>query len=253
MSPRKDRPFREQYAQIVSRVDPRLLGRAEELGYSQAQIQNVPRGAVEKGLGCGNPTALAELQEGQTVLDLGSGAGLDVFVAAQKVGSRGRVIGVDATPEMIRQAQQYAQEGRYDNVEFKVGRIEDLPLADQSVDVIISNCVINHSRDKPAAFKEALRVLRPGGKIHLADLVVEGPLPAADSPGLEIWASWLTVASGKQEYLAAIEAAGFREITIVAENRYEGPAMTPLLAGKIVSLLIQATSPSEEARKGAGK
>ncbi len=253
MSSRKNQPFTEQYARIASHADPRLLGRAKDLGYSEAEVGNVPRGAVETGLGCGNPTALAELQEGQTVLDLGSGAGLDVFVAAQKVGSQGKVVGVDATPEMVSQAQQYAREGRYDNVEFKVGRIEDLPLADQSVDVVISNCVINHSSDKPAAFQEALRVLRPGGKIYIADLVVEGPLPATDSQGLEVWASWLAVASAKREYLSAMEAAGFRDITIVTECRYDGPAMTPLLAGKIVSLLIHARTPLQEARKGAGK
>ncbi len=244
MGRRSNKPFTEQYAQIASQVDSRLLNRAKELGYSEAQIEKVPRGAVETGLGCGNPTALAQLQEGQIVLDLGSGAGLDVFVAAQKVGPRGKVIGVDVTPEMVHQAEQYAREGRYDNVEFQVGRIEDLPLADRSVDVIISNCVINHSRDKPAAFKEALRVLRPGGTIHIADLVVEGPLPATDSPGLEVWAAWLAVASGKQEYLSAMATAGFRDITVVAEGRYEGPAMTPLLAGRIVSLLIQARTPT---------
>ncbi len=244
MSHEKNKSFRAQYAQIASHVDPRLLGRAKELGYSEVEIENVPRGAVETGLGCGNPTALAQLQEGQTVLDLGSGAGLDVFVAAQKVGLRGKVIGVDVTPEMVSRAQQYAREGRYHNVEFRVGRIEDLPLADRSVDVIISNCVINHSSDKRAAFREALRVLRPGGTIHIADLVVEGPVPATDSPGLEVWASWLAVASGKQEYLSAMAAAGFRDITLVTECRYEGPAMTPLLTGKIVSLLIQAKAPT---------
>jgi arsenite methyltransferase len=250
---RKDKPFTDQYARIVSHVDPRLVGRARELGYSETEIENVPKGAVETGLGCGNPTALAQLQEGQTVLDLGSGAGLDVFVASQKVGPRGKVIGVDATPEMVTRAQQHAREGRYDNVEFKLGRIEELPVPDQSVDVVISNCVLNHSSDKPAAFREALRVLRPGGKIHIADLVVEGPLPAIDSPGLDVWASWLAVASGKQEYLSAMKAAGFRDITIVTEGRYDGPAMTPLLAGKIVSLLIQARTPCQETRKGARK
>jgi arsenite methyltransferase len=236
----KGKPFREQYAQIASHVDPRLLSSAKELGYSEAEIENLPSGAVETGLGCGYPAALAELQEGQTVLDLGSGAGLDAFVASQKVGPHGRVIGIDMTPEMVHKAQQYAQEGRYENVAFKVGQIEDLPLANRSVDVIISNCVINHSYDKLAAFKETLRVLRPGGKICISDLVVQGQLPPTDSPGLEVWVQWLAVASGKREYLSAMEEAGFRDITIVAECPYEGPAITPLLAGKILNLQLKA-------------
>jgi len=236
----KGKPFKEQYAQIVSHIDSRLLGRAQELGYSEAEIENVPRGAVETGLGCGNPAALAELQEGQTVLDLGSGAGLDAFVASQKVGPHGKVIGIDMTPEMVHKAQQYAREGRYKNVEFKVGQIEHVPLPDGSVDVIISNCVINHCPDKLASFKEALRVLRPGGRILISDLVLEGQLPATDSPGLEVWAQWLTVACGKERYLSAMEEAGFRNVTTLAEYLYDGPGMTPLLAGKIVSLQLKA-------------
>lgn len=235
-----DKAFRKQYAQMAAHGDPRVLGRARELGYSEADLGDVPTGAVEAGLGCGNPAALAGLHEGQTVLDLGCGAGLDVFVAARRVGPQGKVIGVDMTPEIVRKAQQYASEGRYENVEFKVGRIEDLPLASRSMDVIVSNCVMNHSSDKPAAFREALRVLRPGGKIYLSDLVVEGPLPPTNSPGLEVWAQWLTVASGKREYLSAMDEAGFRDITLIAECPYDGRGMVPLLAGKIVSLQLKA-------------
>jgi arsenite methyltransferase len=125
-------------------------------------------------------------------------------------------------------------------VQFKVGQMENLPIPDESIDVIISNCVINHSLDKLAAFKEALRVLRPGGKMLISDLVVEGQLPQRDSPGLEVWTEWLTVACGKREYLAAMREAGFREITIVTERPYDGPAMTPILAGRVISLQLKA-------------
>jgi len=242
MSCRKDKSeaFKEQYAQIASRVDPGLLGRARELGYSEEEIKGMPQGAVEMGLGCGNPAALVELQKGQVVLDLGSGAGLDAFIASQKVGPHGKVIGVDMTPEMVHKAQQFAKEGGYKNAEFKLGKIESLPISDESVDVIISNCVINHSPDKVAAFREALRVLRPGGEMLISDLVVEGQLPPADSPGLEVWAQWLTVACSKREYLAAMKEAGFRDITVVTECLYNGPGATPFLAGKIVSLQLKA-------------
>ena len=242
MSHRKDKSktFKEQYAQIALGANFGLLERARELGYSEEEIRHVPQGAVEMGLGCGNPAALAELQKGQVVLDLGSGAGLDAFIASQKVGPHGKVIGIDMTPEMVRKARQFAKEGRYKNVEFKIGQIENLPISDESTDVIISNCVINHSPDKVAAFKEALRVLRLGGMMLISDLVVEGQLPPADSPGLEVWAQWLTVASGKREYLAAMKKAGFRDITIVTECLYDGLGATPLLAGKIVSLQLKA-------------
>ena len=179
-------------------------------------------------------------KKGQIVLDLGSGAGLDAFIASQKVGQTGKVIGVDITPEMVRKAQRFAREGGYKNVQFKVGQMKNLPISDESIDVIISNCVINHSLDKLAAFKEALRVLRPDGKMLISDLVVEGQLPPADTPGLEVWAEWLTVACGKREYLSAMETAGVRDITVVTECLYDGPGATPLLAGKIVSLQLKA-------------
>lgn len=235
----KSETFTEQYAQIASEVNPNLLVRARELGYVEEEIRQVPQGAVEIGLGCGNPVALAELQKGQVVLDLGCGGGLDVFIASLKVVPHGKVIGIDITPEMVRKAQDFAKEGRYTNVEFKVGQIENLPISDESVDVIISNCVINHSPNKLAAFKEALRVLRPAGRMFISDLVVEGQLPPADSPGLEVWAEWLRVACGKQEYLAAMKEAGFRDIAVGTECPYNGPAMAAMLAGKIVSLQLK--------------
>jgi len=227
------KPGHEQYTKIAAEG---LAGSAKSLGYTEEEIRNVPAGAVRMGLGCGNPAALAELKQGQVVLDLGSGAGLDAFVAVQKVGPEGKVIGVDMTPEMVDKANQFANESPYRNVEFKVGWIENLPVPDGSVDVIISNCVINHSPDKLAVFREALRVLRPGGLLLVADLVVKGQIPSPDSPGLEVWKEWLGVACGREEYLAAANRAGFAEVTVVEECVYTGPAVTDLLAGKIVSL-----------------
>ncbi|HOW71100.1 MAG TPA: methyltransferase domain-containing protein [Phycisphaerae bacterium] len=232
----ESKPLKDQYAEIASKG---LASSAKSLGYSEEEIRNVPEGAVRMGLGCGNPTALAQLQKGQTVLDLGSGAGLDAFIAAQKVGSEGRVIGVDMTPEMVSKANEFAREGGYTNVEFRVSRIEHLPIGEAAIDVIISNCVINHAPDKPSVFKEAHRVLRRGGLLLVSDLVVEGELPFPESPGLEVWKEWLRVACGRSEYLAAAQEAGFSTITVTEEGPYTGPAVTPALAGKIISLQLR--------------
>ena len=241
-----DNSIRDRYAEIAAKGQSAFTGRhdavqsARTLGYSEEDLKDVPRGAVEMGLGCGNPTALAELREGHVVLDLGAGAGLDAFVAARKVGPRGRVIGVDMTPEMIAKATKFARQGGYDNVEFRLGCLDGLPVADGSVDVIISNCVISHCSDKVAAFREALRVLRPGGRMFVSDLVVEGRVPPADTPGLEVWAEWLAVACGKRQYLQAMSLAGIRDVAVMSECLYNGPGMTDALAGKIVSLQIKA-------------
>lgn len=214
--------------------------KARAMGYAAKDLRDAPGEAVAMGLGCGNPLALAELAEGQVVLDLGSGGGLDAFIAARKVGPRGRVIGVDATPEMIDKAKRFAAEERYGNIEFRLGRIEHLPLADQTVDVVISNCVINHAADKAAVFREAYRVLRPDGRLCVSDLVLKGIPPPPGTPGLEIWADWLAAASGKQEYLEAIRQAGFRDLT-TEEIIYTGPAVTDALRGKISRLNIRAS------------
>jgi SAM-dependent methyltransferase len=209
-------------------------------GYSTDQIEGVPEEAVQMGLGCGNPTALAELQPGQIVLDLGSGGGLDVFVAAKKVGPTGKAIGVDLTVEMVDKARRLAAEGGCRNVEFHVGQIENLPVASESIDVVISNCVINHSLDKAAIFREARRALKPGGRLYISDLVVTAPPSEPDAPGMEIWADWLKAACGKGENLKAMEQAGFTDVTVTAEQPYAGPGMIPALAGRIVSLQLTA-------------
>jgi ubiquinone/menaquinone biosynthesis C-methylase UbiE len=209
------------------------------MGYSNQEITSVPESSLV-GLGCGNPTALAGLKEGETVLDIGSGAGLDAFLAARRVGPKGKVIGVDMTGEMVERSSRSAQEGGYQNVDFRLGAMDHLPLDDESVDVIISNCVMNHASDKVAAFREAWRVLRPKGRIHVADLVTKGRLPPVDTPGLEVWAEWLPVAVGRQEYLDAIRKAGFRDIAVVEERPFDSTAMKGPLAGKIVSLQVTA-------------
>jgi ubiquinone/menaquinone biosynthesis C-methylase UbiE len=192
------------------------------------------------GVGCGNPTALADLIVGETVLDLGSGAGIDVFLAAKKVGERGRVIGVDMTEDMVARGRQLAQEHGFGNVEFRQGDIEHLPVDSATVDVIISNCVINLTPDKLASFKEIHRVLRPGGRILIADLVTEGPLPPDVRASAAAWADCLAGAMPKAAYLETIRSAGFAEVAVVSESPYEPPGMDERLQGQIISVKVRA-------------
>lgn len=192
---------------------------AKAIGYSEEDLAAAPEGA-NLGLGCGNPSALASLKEGEVVLDLGSGAGFDCFLAAEQVGDVGRVIGVDMTPEMVGKARANARQGNYTNVEFRLGEIEHLPAADNSVDVIISNCVINLAPEKGAVFSEALRVLKPGGRLMIADIVLQAELPASIRNSVEAYVGCLAGAMMQDEYMEAIEAAGFEEIRIVAKTSF---------------------------------
>jgi arsenite methyltransferase len=198
---------------------------SKRIGYKEEEIKAVPDGA-NLGLGCGNPLAHAALKEGDTVIDLGSGAGFDCFLAANQVGKNGRVIGVDMTPDMIDKARQNAQKGNYANVEFRLGEIENLPVADNKGDMIISNCVINLSPDKPRVFKEAFRVLKPGGRLMVSDIVLLKELPEEIKNSVSAYVSCLAGAVGKEEYLSAVKEAGFDEIRIMNETTFPLDLMT---------------------------
>ena len=191
-------------------------GISKSVGYTDEDLKAVPEGA-NLGLGCGNPVALASLNEGEAVLDLGSGAGFDCFLASSKVGTEGRIIGVDMTPEMIDKARKNAKHGGYENVEFRLGEIENLPAGDNSVDVVISNCVLNLVTDKGRAFRETFRVLKPGGRMMISDLVLLKGLPEVIMNSIEAYIGCLSGASMRDEYLEAIRAAGFEDVRIVEE------------------------------------
>ncbi len=197
---------------------------SKTIGYNDDEMSAVPDGA-NLGLGCGNPVAIASLKEGDVVLDLGSGAGFDAFLAARKVGKTGRVIGVDMTQEMIERARANAQKGGFDNVEFRTGEIEKLPVDGDSIDVVISNCVINLSPDKETVFKEAFRVLKSGGKLMVSDLVLAKDLPKAIKESVDAYVGCLAGAIRKEEYLRFIKQAGFQDIKLISENSYPIDAM----------------------------
>jgi SAM-dependent methyltransferase len=183
--------------------------------YPAELLSTLPGGESTVSYGCGDPITLASLQPGQTVLDLGSGAGLDCFFAAKKVGETGHVIGVDMTPEMIERARSSAERLNLSNVEFRQGYIEDLPVDSNSVDVIISNCVINLSPDKSRVFAETFRVLKPGGKLAVSDIVTDGPLPEAIKKSLSAWAGCVAGALEAQEYIGIMKSVGFSDISVV--------------------------------------
>jgi ubiquinone/menaquinone biosynthesis C-methylase UbiE len=191
----------------------------KSIGYTEEELKAVPEGA-NLGLGCGNPVALASLRKGETVLDLGSGAGVDCFLAADKVGENGRVIGVDMTPEMIERARENARKGNYGNVEFRLGEIGNLPVADNSVDIVISNCVINLAPDKRRVFTEAFRVLKPGGRLMISDIVLLRELPDFIKNSIEAYIGCLSGAIMRNEYIEAIKAAGFQEVRIIDETSF---------------------------------
>jgi len=192
---------------------------SKQIGYKEEDLASVPFEA-NLGLGCGNPIAFASLKKGETVLDLGSGGGLDCFLAAKKVGEKGRVIGVDMTPEMIDKARGNARKGRYGNVEFRLGEIENLPVADNTADIIISNCVINLSPDKARVFKEAFRALKPGGRLMVSDIVLLKKLPTEVEKSVEAYVGCLSGAIMKDEYLSLIEEAGFQDVEILEGTRF---------------------------------
>ncbi len=211
---------------------------ALRIGYSEEDLRNVPE-ASSMGLGCGNPVALAGLKEGETVLDLGSGGGIDVFLAAKKVGAKGRLIGIDMTEEMVRRATDIASKHGYENVEFRLGEIENLPIDDDSINAVISNCVINLSPDKEGVFREAYRVLKPNGRIMISDIVTEGELPDEVRKSFDAWAGCVAGALEKDQYLETIRRVGFKDIRIVSESTYKID-VSQELRGKITSLQVEA-------------
>jgi arsenite methyltransferase len=225
--------------------------------YFDEQRTGLPEDAVSASLGCGNPTALAELQRGETVLDLGSGGGIDVFLSARRVGPEGKAYGLDMTDEMLELARENQRKAGVENVEFLKGDIENIPLPDNSVDVIISNCVINLSADKERVFREALRVLKPGGRFAVSDIVVRGDMPDQLRRSVESWVGCVAGALRDEEYQTMLAAAGFEAITLeptriyraqdaaafVKEWNLDAEQIAPQLDGKFMSAFVRARKP----------
>jgi arsenite methyltransferase len=225
--------------------------------YSDHEAATLPHDAVAASLGCGNPTALAQIAPGETVLDLGSGGGIDVLLSAQRVGPTGKVYGLDMTDEMLALARANQAKAGVTNVEFLKGDIEHIPLPDNSVDLIISNCVINLSPDKDLVLAEAFRVLKPGGRLAVSDIVVRGEIPQAVRRNIELWAGCVAGALEEKEYLAKLERAGFEQVSIEptrvytaadARELFEGTdldlnSIAPLVDGKFLSGFVRATKP----------
>jgi len=198
-------------------LDPKEF--ALNIGYAEDELKCIPPEA-NLGLSCGNPTAIAGLKEGEVVVDLGSGAGFDCFLAANKVGPKGKVIGVDMTPEMVEKARENAIKNGFQNVEFKLGEIENLPIGDNSVDVVISNCVINLSTDKKRVFSEIYRVLKPGGRIIISDIAILKPLPKAIQESIEAYVSCVAGAILVEEYKKIVEEAGFNQVKLEVKGAF---------------------------------
>jgi arsenite methyltransferase len=263
---------REKYAEAARRV---AAGQAPTCGcgtgtdvccdpitsnlYSDAEAGEVPDTALKASLGCGNPTALAELKPGETVLDLGSGGGIDVILSARRVGPTGKAYGLDMTDEMLALADENKRKSGVTNVEFLKGQIESVPLPDNSVDVIISNCVVNLSADKDRVLREAFRVLKPGGRFAISDVVVRGEIPWALRRSIELWVGCVAGALSEDEYRSKLAAAGFGDIEIETTRAYDvedaraflaqsgldafAPlvdSMAPLVTGKVTSAFVRA-------------
>ncbi|MCG3217794.1 MAG: arsenite methyltransferase [Candidatus Heimdallarchaeota archaeon] len=199
--------------------DPRKETMSGKIGYGKDELNTIPD-LADMGLGCGNPTAMDSINEGEVVIDLGSGGGIDCFLAANKVGKTGHVVGVDMTATMIDRARENAKEGGYENVEFRLGEIEHLPVADNFADLIISNCVINLSPDKDQVFKEAYRALKPGGRMMISDIVLLEELPEFVQNSMDAYVGCVAGANLKEEYLKKMEEAGFEEIEVVSETSF---------------------------------
>ena len=226
--------------------------------YDPGQEGEVPELALKASLGCGNPTALAELQAGETVLDLGAGGGIDVLLSARRVGPTGKAYGLDMTDEMLALAEDNKRKSGLENVEFLKGEIEHIPLPDNSVDVIISNCVINLSGDKDRVIREAFRVLKPGGRFAVSDVVVRGEVPPAIRKSMELWVGCIAGALEEQEYAAKLRAAGFTDIEVdpwrvyqvedarafLTESGVDVDRLAPEIEGRFASAFVRARKPA---------
>jgi arsenite methyltransferase len=229
--------------------------------YSDAETSDLPRDAVAASLGCGNPTALTDLKPGETVLDLGSGGGIDVLLSAKRVGPTGKAYGLDMTDEMLALARENQRKAGATNVEFLKGTIEAVPLPDNSVDVIISNCVINLSSDKDAVLREAFRVLKPGGRFAVSDVVVRGAVPADVRRSMELWVGCIAGALEDREYVAKLQAAGFQEVEVepwriynvedarsfLNETGLDVDALAPRVKDMFASAFVRARKPKAQA------
>jgi SAM-dependent methyltransferase len=203
--------------QTVSTFEEAIKGKiAKMVGYSEEELTSIPEDAADNALGCGNPLAFADVKEGEVVLDIGSGAGIDVLLASKKVGKKGRVIGLDMTPEMIERGKRNVEEAGVDNIEFRLGEAESMPIEDETVDLIISNCVINLSPDKKKVFQEAYRVLKPGGSMLISDIVTNN-LPQKIRDSMDAWVGCVAGALEEEDYLKAIRDAGFKDVEIVGK------------------------------------
>jgi len=261
---------KEKYGQEALRVfkggrsccgsAPRLEGCPDPITsnlYDGSQTSQIPEEALLASLGCGNPTALAELKPGETVLDLGSGGGIDVLLSAKRVGPSGKAYGLDMTDEMLALARENQRKAGVGNVEFLRGEIEKIPLPDNSVDVIISNCVINLSADKDRALREAFRVLKPGGRFAVSDIVVHGEVPSEIRKSLELWVGCMAGALEENEYLSLLAHAGFETVSVeptrvyhigdarelLASKGIDVDAIAPLVDGKFISAFVRARKP----------
>ncbi len=216
---------------------------SKNIGYTEQEINSVPEGA-NLGLGCGNPVALASIKEGETVLDLGSGAGFDAFLAAQRVGQTGRVIGVDMTPEMIAAARKNAEDSNFENVEFRLGELENLPVADTAIDLIISNCVINLVPSKERVFEEAYRVLKPGGRLMISDIVLLKKLPEFVINSIEAYIGCVSGAILKEDYINSMKNAGFEDIRILDQTSFPIDVLT--INPRVMETIKQMDIPVEK-------
>jgi len=219
-------------------IDPKQA--AESIGYNVDELEDIPPESI-LGLGCGSPVAYVGLKPGETVLDLGSGGGIDIFLASKKIGAGGKAIGLDMNEAMIARAKDAADEYGYKNVEFRLGEIEKMPVDDGSIDAVVSNCVINLSTDKKQVFHEAFRVLKPGGRITVSDIVTEGLIPYEIRRDLDAWASCISGALPQEEYLGNIDEAGFEKPKILTESYYDTSDYN--VGFKIKSVTVQAFKP----------